>query len=102
MDGMQFLVANRRRKMNFQVTPEEQEKIVKWLRETVYPSILEEQKKDPRIAAMHFEDEAGYTYPYFGAIGGDLTYSFTPTSIGTVLVVESCGHELNLTDYESW
>lgn len=88
--------------MNFQVTPEEESKIDKWLRETVYPPILEEQRKDPHLASLHFEDEEGYTYPYFGAVGGDLTYSFRPTSIGTIFTVKSCGHELDLTDYESW
>jgi len=101
MDGIKYSVA-RSRKMNFQVTPEEYAKIDKWLRETVYPAILADQKKDPQMAAMHFEDEEGYTYPYFGAIGGDLSFTFTPTSIGTVFKVESCGHTLDLTDYENW
>jgi len=87
----------------FQVTIEEQTKINQWLRDTVYPSILERQKKDPQMAAMHFEDEDGYTYPYFGAIGGDVTYHFTPTSIGTVFkVIHSSGAELDLTDYDCW
>lgn len=37
-----------------------------------------------------------------GASGGRLTYSFTPTSLGTVTKVGcACGGECDLTDY-SW
>lgn len=41
-------------------------------------------------------------YPYMGAIGGSMTYLFTPTSIGTFAAVQFSGdHERhNLTDYE--
>ncbi len=38
-----------------------------------------------------------------GAIGGAVTFEFTPTSIGTVEeVVCSCGAKLNLTDYDAF
>lgn len=38
-----------------------------------------------------------------GAIGGSVTYQFTPTSIGTIEgVLCSCGAELDLTDYDSF
>jgi len=38
-----------------------------------------------------------------GAIGGALTYSFTPTSIGIVEKVScACGKDLDLTDYDLW
>ena len=37
------------------------------------------------------------------AIGGGMTYSFTPTSIGTVVKVTYYnGQEINVTDYDSW
>lgn len=40
---------------------------------------------------------------YEGAIGGKITFQFTPTSLGTVTVVIcGCGKKLNLTDYEGW
>lgn len=36
--------------------------------------------------------------PRSGAIGGALTYSFTPTSIGTIITVEcACGFKLDCT-----
>lgn len=38
-----------------------------------------------------------------GAIGGKITYSFTPTRIGITQVIScACGEELDLTDYDSW
>ncbi len=38
-----------------------------------------------------------------GAIGGRLTYTFTPTSLGVITIVKcACGEEINLTDTDSW
>lgn len=38
-----------------------------------------------------------------GAIGGAITYTFTPTSIGHIKKATcACGAELDLTDYELW
>lgn len=38
-----------------------------------------------------------------GAIGGKMTYCFTPTSLGMVgKVLCACGKELDVTDYGSW
>jgi hypothetical protein len=39
-----------------------------------------------------------------GATGGRLTYLFTPTTIGTVVVVRDNWSklEIDVTDYESW
>lgn len=38
-----------------------------------------------------------------GAIGGALTFSFTPTSIGDIHRVEcACKEVLDLTDYSDW
>lgn len=38
-----------------------------------------------------------------GTIGGRITYSFTPTSLGVVVTASClCGKKLNVTDYESW
>ena len=48
--------------------------------------------------------EAGY--PYTGAIGGAMSYVFSPTSIGDhVSVIYKIGdfrRELDLTDYSRW
>lgn len=38
-----------------------------------------------------------------GAIGGRLTYCFTPTSLGTIASVKcACGEEITLTDFSEW
>jgi hypothetical protein len=38
-----------------------------------------------------------------GAIGGRLTYSFTPTGLGHITVVKClCGAEVNVTDFDNW
>jgi hypothetical protein len=50
-----------------------------------------------------FYDDGTKANPPGGAIGGRLTYSFTPTTIGmTVSVKCACGAESNITDYGSW
>jgi len=46
------------------------------------------------------------TCPYAvkqGAIGGRLTWTFTPTSLGLVSRVKcACKEEVDLSDYDSW
>lgn len=41
---------------------------------------------------------------YTGAIGGEFTYSFTPTNLGTVVKVKSwiTNEEIDLTEYDQW
>lgn len=42
-------------------------------------------------------------FPPTGAIGGGLTYSFTPTGLGVIIKVKcACGEEADVTDYDSW
>lgn len=40
--------------------------------------------------------------PYFGAIGGSTTYSFTPTGLGVIIKVKYGNEELDLTEYDKW
>ena len=58
-----------------------------------------ELKKYHRWKAKHDK-----TCPDKGAaIGGRITFSFTPTGIGTVVVVKcACGEEKNVTDFDRW
>jgi hypothetical protein len=38
-----------------------------------------------------------------GAIGGRLTYAFTPTGLGIICkIICACGEEIDCTDYEGW
>lgn len=54
---------------------------------------------DQHIAASH-----GGAEPYAGAIGGRITFSFTPTGLGTVTKVTCniCGVEHDLSDCDMW
>ena len=48
-----------------------------------------------------YYDDGTQVAPRAGAIGGTLTYSFTPTTIGTIVKVEcACGGNADLTDYD--
>jgi hypothetical protein len=63
----------------------------------------EELKK---LAAWREEHDKTCKYAHpskQGAIGGRLTYCFTPTSLGSVTKVKcACGEEVDLTDYDAW
>ena len=42
-------------------------------------------------------------YKNTGAIGGRLTYCFTPTSLGVIVEVKcACGKKIGITEYEDW
>jgi hypothetical protein len=59
-------------------------------------------KDDPFYNTYQLCWEDGY--PYGGATGGGLTYSFTHTPIGTVVKVKNnfTNQEIDLTDYQNW
>ena len=89
--------------MNFEITKEEHEKINLWLETEVYPEVIARQKetyKDNLFIMSTLEQGQ----PYGGAIGGGLSYTFTPNSLGLGFRVKEwwSGKELNLTDYDSW
>lgn len=92
--------------MIFEIDTEQKAKAEKWLFEEIYPQIVAEQKKSiinpTQFHLMCWEDG----YPYEGAIGGGLSFLFTPNSIGlTVQAVYSTRdktYKLDLTDYDQW
>lgn len=67
--------------MQFNISKEDSKRVKDWLEKEVWPD---------------------GTRPYEGAIGGGITYEFTPTGLGIVTIVRYGDHELNLTDYSSW
>jgi hypothetical protein len=79
--------------MKFEVTPEQEEKINEWY-ETLKPRIIAEGLKDP----------FGENEPYYGAIGGGLSYAFIPTGLGVCLTVKESitGETIDVTDFENW
>lgn len=86
--------------MIFEVTDADEARITKWLQEEVYPE-LRKSRKHKKIQWHDYDDAM---YPYAGAIGGDITYIFTPNSLGYVTEVEEhfSKKRLNITDYSSW
>ncbi|NQU32905.1 MAG: hypothetical protein HQ521_06690 [Bacteroidetes bacterium] len=50
-----------------------------------------------------WEDNHNCCITDMGAIGGKLSYKFTPTSIGTVKIVKcACSKEIDLSNYTNW
>lgn len=88
--------------MIFKVTDSDRKIITEWLHETIFPAVIERQKKEFSNINPIIEDCWDEGYPYEGAIGGGLTYHFTPTGIGVVFKVTYDVYELDLTDYDSW
>jgi hypothetical protein len=106
-DGILKMISSIERKeekvvFSFEVTKEQTEKVNAWLKKEVYPEIIEQQKKDERFRDLVYKDEDGQEYPYTGAIGGGLTYSFTNTSLGVIIKASYGDKELDLTEYDYW
>jgi hypothetical protein len=91
--------------MKFEITDKQKEKMNKWLKDEIYPEQINKQKEYLKEHA-DVADLYGYChkngYPYEGAIGGGVTYKFTPTSVGTVVKAVAYDKELDLTDYDSF
>ena len=48
-------------------------------------------------------DDDGYGDKNVGAIGGRMTYHFTPTGLGVITAIScACGDERDLTEFENW
>lgn len=71
-----------------------------WL-ESLKPEILAIQRQNIDDSVR---DIVGRDEPYYGATGGGVTYSFLPTSLGTILIVKESitGKELNVSDACDW
>lgn len=86
--------------MNFSINQEELDCIDKWYEE-LKPELIQLTKNSlpPELSEMLMEGEV-----YYGAIGGGLSYTFIPTSLGTILVVEESltGKKLNVTEATGW
>ena len=59
-----------------------------------------EEERAREFKKIHLECERKHPT----AIGGNITYHFTDTSIGTAVSISChcCGEEENITDYNSW
>ena len=81
----------------FPVSERQRDKINAWCKE-IDKKVYLEQKKN---GTLHFDDGEN---PYYGMIGGGLTYCFTPTSMGVILIAQHSftKEELNVSDFDSW
>ena len=64
---------------------------------------LDDSKRSPLAKWLKEHDETCRYAALMkqGAIGGRLTYSFTPTHLGVIVKVQcSCGEECDVTDYD--
>jgi len=98
----------RDRAINFDLSAKESQKFVEW-REAVNKRAAEKQ-----LAASAKRGDGSLSEtkrlqkmsrgPYTGAIGGSMTFSFTPTTLGTIASVKESitGEELTLTDFGDW
>ena len=84
----------------FALTDNQQKKLNVWLSEQ-YKKKIEEQRLSMNESEFNNLTQEG-KFPYTGAIGGGETYSFTPTSLGVIVVVEYFGEKIDLTEYEMW
>jgi len=86
--------------MQFEVTKEQEAKVREWLQTDVYPKLRKSRKH--RKIVWHDYDDA--MYPYAGAIGGDISYIFSPTSLGYCVEAEEhfSKRRLNITDFSDW
>lgn len=66
------------------------------------PDRFDLSREEKRLADR-FIAEHNARHPDTTAIGGQYTYSFTPTSLGVVIRVKcACGIERTLTDFSQW
>lgn len=89
---------------NFSLTPDQIQKLDTWVADCHKRAVAEQKATPPDVPIEILEScwEAGF--PYTGATGGDLTYSFTPTSIGVMVKIRNglTNDTLDVTDWENW
>lgn len=92
--------------MKFEITDEQYARAMKWVKEEIYPKIIARQRETFTEPTQFHIDCWDAGYPYEGAIGGGITYEFTPTSLGIIERVKYTTYnevyELDLTDYKMW
>lgn len=89
--------------MRFQLDEEQVKKYEAWAEEVAAKGV-EKQKAEIMNPGPEYVVSWEMGFPYTGAVGGEITFCFTPTSLGNVCVVtdQVTGEKINLTDYDSW
>lgn len=89
--------------------------LLKFLRSLASPESKPDPKPDPGLMTFRldlieqgrleaFKEKHAESCPGITTIGGKFTYIFTPTGIGTAIIVRcnACGEEKDITDVDSW
>jgi len=87
-------------RIEFRLNPNQVRRLNRWLRD-VHHAAAEQQLREMQEGTRRIP----YRYvPYYGAIGGGLTFTFTSTGLGIGCSVTEAitGRTLNLTEYEDW
>lgn len=82
--------------MNFTLSEDEEKKVASWIRD-----IEDTHVRELRDSGDHrTEDEIFYS----GPLGGLISYTFTPTSLGVIKQVKhnKLNETLDFTDYSNW
>jgi hypothetical protein len=63
-----------------------------------------DKEQQQKLSDWQAEQDTLLESTYAGAIGGRFTYSFTPTSLDTIVKVTDglTNNTIDLTDYDSW
>ncbi len=92
--------------MMFELTANQKKVVDEWMEEQ-YKKAIQIQKESVSTSDTFYDiyqESWEMGYPYEGAIGGGITYCFTPTSIECITVIRYSltKEELDITDWENW
>jgi hypothetical protein len=91
--------------MRFELNEKQMDTLDKWVDSQSATAVANQKANPPTDVPLDILETCwDMGYPYGGAIGGSLTYSFTPTSVGVAIDV-TCSHTqqtIDLSDYEDW
>lgn len=89
---------------NFSLTDVQSAELSEWSAQQNIKAVREQKANPPDVPIDILEASWSDGYPYGGAIGGSLTFSFTPTSLGVVATVSDAhtNETIDLTAYTDW
>ncbi len=77
--------------MKFELTKEQSKRLEEWIKEV-----------KPKVLKKVGGDILQPNEPYFGAIGGGISYTFEPNGVGMGVTVKYGDEEIDLTEYDKW
>lgn len=82
----------------FKLDPNQQKQANEWIKEQNEKVYAQQKEEKGRVG----DNAWTFGKAYYGAIGGAITYSFTPTGLGVVIKIQHgvTDEELDLTDHD--